>query len=99
LIATEDPDFFAGLSASTDQYIAGLRDLAADNPGLAKIAEMMAEMIRGQFPGADGQTVIAAAQAANGALLLVEHGGEPTATGMINLIALAGRSLSEDNSR
>jgi hypothetical protein len=31
---------------------------------------MMAEMILGQFPGADGQAVIAAAQAANGALLL-----------------------------
>jgi hypothetical protein len=41
-----------------------------------------------------------AAAAANGALHLVEHGGgELTATGMINLIALAGRSLSEDNSR
>lgn len=75
MVTAEDPASFIVLSASTDQYTADLRDLADENPGLAKIAGMMAAMIRRQFPGANGRSVIGAAQAANGALALVEHGG------------------------
>lgn len=92
---SEDP-MLAALIASTDQYGAGLRDLAEANPEVAHIARTMAAVIRQQYPEADGQTVIAAAQAANGTPLLVRHlgGGELGVQGIINLIFLAGMALN-----
>lgn len=85
------------LRAATDQHAAGLRDLTDVTPGLAELSGAMARMILEQFPDADGRAVIAAAQAANGALALIERdGGELSATGVINLIFLAGRSIAED---
>lgn len=87
---------FAALQASADQYGAGLRDLAAANPKLARVADSMATVIRGQYPEADGRAVIAAAQAAIGAVALVCHldEGELNAQGIINLIFLAGMALN-----
>jgi len=90
-----DPVLMA-LRASTDQYGAGLRDLAAAHPELAELARAMAQMIREQCPGADGSAVIAAAQAANGAVALIaEQGGHLEVQGAINLVFLAGRALAE----
>jgi hypothetical protein len=91
----EDPGLEA-LRASTDQYTAGLRDLAEATPAMAEVAAAMAAMIRALCPGADGNTVIAAAQAANGARAIIEHaGGTLNEVGIVNLIALAGRALTE----
>jgi hypothetical protein len=92
----EDVFPFAALQASTDQYGAGLRDLAEANPKLARVAESMAKVILGQCPAADGRAVIAAAQAATGAVALVRHLGEGElgAQGIINLIFLAGIAVN-----
>jgi hypothetical protein len=96
------PDDFplAALQASTDQYGAGLRDLAEANPKLAHVAGSMAQVIRGQYPAADGRAVIAAAQAATGAVALVRHlgEGELDAQGIINLIFLAGTAMNAADS-
>jgi hypothetical protein len=90
----EDP-MFTALQASTDQYGAGLRDLAEGNPDLLKTARAMARMIRSQHPGADGSTVIAAAQAGHGAMAMIRAGGgELGAQGVVNLIFLAGMAMN-----
>lgn len=95
-MADEEPVFIA-LRDATDQYCAGLRDLAEETPGVPEFARAMAAMIRGQFPSADGRSLIAAAQAANGACALIKQGGgELDAAGVINLIALAGRELGKE---
>lgn len=90
----------AALQASTDQYGAGLRDLAEANPELARVARSMAQVIRGQCPAADGRAVIAAAQAATGAVALVRHLGdrELGTQGIINLIFLAGMAMNAEDS-
>lgn len=91
---TEDL-MLAALQASTDQYGAGLRDLAEGNPDLARIARAMATMIRQQPTHVDGSAVIAAAQAAHGAMAMVrEGGGELGAQGVVNLIFLAGMAMN-----
>ena len=85
----------AALQASTDQYGAGLRDLAESNPDLLRMARAMATMIRQQHPQADGSTVIAAAQAAHGAMAMVKAGGgELRAQGVVNLVFLAGMAMN-----
>jgi hypothetical protein len=85
----------ARLQASTDQYGAGLRELAESNPELMRTARAMAVMIREQYPDADGSTVIAAAQAANGAITMVQaDGGELEAQGVVNLVFLAGMAMN-----
>lgn len=91
---------FAALQASTDQYGAGLRDLAEANPKLARVAKVMAQMIAEQYPAADGRAVIAAAQAATAAVALVRHlgEGELDAQGIINLVFLAGMAVNAADS-
>jgi hypothetical protein len=90
----EDPTLSA-LRASTDQYGAGLRDLAESSPDLMRTAHAMARMIREQHPAADGSTVIAAAQAANGAIEMVRaDGDELEAQGVVNLVFLAGMAMN-----
>jgi len=91
----EDDALLARLQASTDQYGAGLRDLAEGNPDLTRMAKMLATVIRRQCPNADGSTVIAAAQASTGAMAIVRAGGgDLGAQGVINLIFLAGMALN-----
>ena len=86
----------AALRASTDQYGAGLRDLADANPQLGGFARVMAQVILMQYPDADGRVIIAAAQAANGAIALAKRdGGELGAQSVTNLIFLAGRAITE----
>lgn len=93
---SEDPVFTA-LRAATDQYSAGLRDLADTTPGLTELARAMARMVRELCPDADGDALIAAAQAANGALAFIRQaGGSLEATGVIGLIILTGRVISEE---
>lgn len=96
---TQD-DAVTALRAAGDQYSMGLRDLMAGTPGLADLAAAMATVVEGQCPGADGHALIAAAQAADGALALFEQGGgalDPK--GVVTLIALAGRALVEREER
>jgi hypothetical protein len=93
--STED-DAVTALRAAGDQYGMSLRDLMAGAPGLAGLAGAMAAVVEGQCPGADGRALIAAAQAADGAVALFEQGGgalDPE--GVVTLIALAGRALVE----
>lgn len=97
MAASEVPEDFmpAALQAGTDQYGAGLRDLAGDNPDLTQMAGAMARMIRLQHPHADGSAVIAAAQAAHGAMAMVRAGGaELGAQGVVNLVFLAGMAMN-----
>lgn len=93
---TEPEDhLLAALQASTDQYGAGLRDLAADHPDLTRMAKALASVIRRQCPNADGSMVIAAAQAGHGAMAMVKAGGgELSAQGVVNLIFLAGMAMN-----
>jgi hypothetical protein len=95
------PDsLLAALQASTDQYGAGLRDAAEGNPDLARMARAMAAVIREQHPGADGSTVIAAAQAAFGAIGMVRAAGsELDARGAVNLVFLAGMAMNAGGGR
>lgn len=87
---------FAALSAATDQYGAGLRDLAEANPKVLRTAQTMATVIRQQYPEADGRAVIAAAMTAYGTVALVRHlgEGELDVQGIINLIFLAGMAMN-----
>lgn len=96
-IPDQDPEqalVLAALRASTDQYGAGLRDLAAETPEIARLATAMARVIRMQYPDVDGRAIMAAAQAGNGAIEMAKRGGgEMTAQGVTNLIFLAGRAI------
>jgi hypothetical protein len=85
-----------GLLAATDQYGAGLRDLAELNPKVLRTARTMATVIRQQYPEADGRAVIAAAMTAYGTVALVRHlgEGELDVQGIINLIFLAGMAMN-----
>lgn len=96
-MSTPEDLALTALRAATDQHAAGLRDLADVTPGLAELSGAMARMILEQCPDTDGRAVIAAAQAANGAIALTERGGGALdAIGVVNLLMLAGRSIAED---
>jgi hypothetical protein len=81
---------------AADQYSVGLRDLKDEDPELAQLARVLAKMIKAQCPDADGNAIIASALAVWGACTLMEESGnQVNARGAVNLMAVAGRTLIE----